>query len=132
MLGTQHAMVVHGDGGSAHGQVGIDEIALSGPTQIAEVRNGVVTHYTIAPEDFGLRRAPLESLTGGNAALNAAILTAIFAGEPGPRRDVVLLNAAAVLVTAGAVNDIPEGIVAAAAAIDSGAAARLVASLRVH
>jgi anthranilate phosphoribosyltransferase len=124
MLGAHHAMVVHGD----HG---LDEIALSGPTEVAEVRNGGVTQYTIAPGDFGLETAPLEALTGGDAATNAAILTAIFAGERGPRRDVVLLNAAAVLVTAGLATDLRSGIALAANAIDSGAATRLVHALRI-
>jgi anthranilate phosphoribosyltransferase len=123
MLGTQHAMVVHGDGG-------LDEIALSGPSEVAEVRNGVVTQYIVTPEDFGLTRAPISALAGGDALTNAAILSAIFAGEPGPHHDVVLLNAAAVLVTAGLAADIPTGFHLAAHAIDSGATARLVEQLR--
>jgi len=121
-LGARHAMVVHGDGA-------LDELALSGPSEVAEVRDGRVTLSVIAPERFGLTRAPLESLTGGDAALNAEILRGIFAGEPGPRRDVVLLNAAAVLVTAGVAGDLHEGVRAAAAAIDSGAVERLVTAL---
>jgi anthranilate phosphoribosyltransferase len=123
LLGARHAMVVHGDGG-------LDEIALSGPTQIAEVRDGVVRESLLTPESMGFERAPLESLTGGDAATNAAILTALFAGEAGPRRDVVLLNAAAVLLTAGRAGDMQEGVVLAARAIDSGAVARLVSNLR--
>jgi anthranilate phosphoribosyltransferase len=123
LLGTQHAMVVHGD----HG---LDELALSGPSEVAEVRDGTVRQYAITPEDFGLERAPLEALAGGDAAVNAAILSAIFAGEPGPRRDVVLLNAAAVLATAGIVKDIHEGIAVAAKAVDSGAVTKLVDALR--
>jgi anthranilate phosphoribosyltransferase len=122
MLGTRHAMVVHGD-------ANLDEIALSGPTQIAEVRGGQVRQYDLIPEDVGLTSAPLESLTGGNAALNAAILTAIFAGEPGPRRDVVLLNAAAVLVTSGIASNLTDGIARASLAIDTGATSALVQSL---
>src|SRR5580698_6769389 len=94
MLGVHHAFVVHGDGG-------LDELALSGPSEVAEVRNGNVRQYIVSPEDFGLQRAPLSALEGGDATVNAAILTAVFAGETGPRRDVVLLNAAAVLVSAG-------------------------------
>jgi anthranilate phosphoribosyltransferase len=122
MLGTRHAMVVHG-------VANLDEIALSGPTQIAEVRGGQVRQYDLIPEDVGLTSAPLESLTGGNAALNAAILTAIFAGEPGPRRDVVLLNAAAVLVTSGIASNLTDGIARASLAIDTGATSALVQSL---
>jgi anthranilate phosphoribosyltransferase len=123
MLGTKHAMVVHGDGG-------LDEIALSGPSEIAEVRDNIVTQYVITPEDFGLTRAPISALTGGDATTNAAILTSIFAGKPGPHRDVVLLNAAAVLVSAGLAADIPTGLQLAAHAIDSRAVARLVEQLR--
>jgi anthranilate phosphoribosyltransferase len=130
MLGVRHAMVVHGDGGSADSRPGQDELALSGPSEVAEVRSGAVRQYGVAPEDFGLQRAPLEALTGGDAAMNAAILTAIFGGEAGPRRDVTALNAAAVLVTAGLAQDVREGVERAESAIDSGAVARLVAALR--
>jgi anthranilate phosphoribosyltransferase len=130
LLGVKHTMVVHGDGGGADSHLGQDEIALSGPSEVAEVREGVVRRYTVTPEEFGLERAPLESLTGGDAAMNAEILTAIFAGEPGPRQDVVLLNAAAVLVTGGIAKDVREGVGIAAAAIDSGAVTRLVAALQ--
>jgi anthranilate phosphoribosyltransferase len=125
LLGARHAMVVHGDGG-------LDEIALSGPTEIAEVRDGVAREYVLTPESMGFERAPLESLTGADAATNAAILTAIFAGEPGPRREVVLLNAAAVLLTAGIAEDMHQGVTLAARAIDSGAVLRLVSNLRTH
>jgi anthranilate phosphoribosyltransferase len=123
LLDIQHAMVVHGDGG-------LDEIALSGPTEIAELRNGHVTQYTITPEQFGLSRAPLESLTGGNATVNALILNGIFAGKPGPPRDVVLLNAAAVLVVAGLSPNLSDGILLAGTTIDSGAVNHLVNSIQ--
>jgi anthranilate phosphoribosyltransferase len=125
LLGVRHAMVVHGDGG-------LDEIALSGPSEVAEVREGVVRQYAVTPEEFGLERAPLEALTGGDAPMNAEILTAIFAGEPGPRRDVVVLNAAAVLVTAGIAKDVRVGVGIAAAAIDSGKVKRLLVALRTE
>jgi anthranilate phosphoribosyltransferase len=129
MLGTTHALVVHGDGG-------LDELALSGPSEMAEVRDGAARQRTIAPEELGLRRAPVKALAGGDAAANAAILRAIFAGEDGagedgadeagPRREIVLLNAAAVLMVAGVAKDLPGGVAAAAEAIDSGAVTRLV------
>lgn len=122
LLGVRHAFVVHGDGG-------LDEIALSGPSQVAEVYDGAVRTYTVAPEDFGLRRAPAASLAGGDAAASAAILTAIFSGEPGPPREIVLLNAAAVLVAAGKASTVADGIAQAAAAIDTGAVIRLVNAL---
>ena len=123
MLGTQHALVAHGDGG-------LDELALSGPSEVAEVRNGEVLQYTVSPEEFGLQRAPMSALKGGDAKTNAEILSAVFAGEAGPRRNVVLLNAAAVLLTAGLANDLKQGVELATGAIDSGAVTRLVAALR--
>jgi anthranilate phosphoribosyltransferase len=134
LLGTHHAMVVHGDSGAVHAidgsrSSGMDEISLNGPTQIAEVRDGLIHKYTVEPESLGLTRAPLESLTGGDATLNAEILTALFAGEPGPRRDIVLLNAAAVLLTSGIAADLTEGITLSAQAIDTGATTTLIQSL---
>jgi anthranilate phosphoribosyltransferase len=124
LLGIDHAMVVHGDGN-------LDEIALSGPSQIAEVRNGTVTTYTIDPKALGLTPAPLSTLAGGDAQTNASILTSIFAGELSPRRDIVLLNAAAVLVTSGLASDLPGGIALAAQTIDSGTVTALVSKLRI-
>lgn len=131
LLNTRHAFVVHGrTEPDAQGAVrGLDEISISGPTDIAEVRNGVVTLSTFTPEEAGLTRAPMESLAGGDAPTNARILTAIFAGEPGPRRDIVLLNAAAVLVAADLAPDIPMGVALAARTIDSGAVTELVAAI---
>jgi anthranilate phosphoribosyltransferase len=127
LLGAQHAMVVHGD-------QQLDELAISGASDIAEVVchpiGTVVVESSITPEQFGLQRAPLDSLAGGDAAENAAILSSIFAGELGPRRDVVMLNAAAVLVVAALAKDIGEGVALAAKAIDSGAVTSLVEALR--
>jgi anthranilate phosphoribosyltransferase len=123
MLGVEHALVVHGDSG-------LDEIALSGPSEIAEVRNSAVKQYIVAPEEFGLSQAPMSTLVGGDAKDNAAILTAIFAGERGPHRDVVVLNAAAVLMTAGIAKDVRDGVLKAEAAIDSGKVTRLVKDLQ--
>ncbi len=130
LLDIQHAMVVHGDSGSASGSMGIDELALSGPSEIAELRNGTVTEYTITPEELGLQRAPLSALVGGNASDNALILKSIFAGNPGPPRDVVLLNAAAVLVVGGLVPNLRDGIQLAATTIDSGAVTHLLNALQ--
>jgi len=123
LLGAQHAMVVCGENG-------LDELALSGPSEVAEVRDGQVEQYVVTPEELGLQRAPLSELAGGDAAANAAILTRIFMGESGPPRDVVVLNAAAVLVTAGIASDLHEGVARAVKAIDSGAVQTLVAKLR--
>jgi anthranilate phosphoribosyltransferase len=136
LLGVRHAFVVHGSAGAQAAQ-GLDELSISGPTQLAEVYGGAISFDTLTPEQVGLRSAPLESLRGGDAAANAAILRAIFAGETGPRRDVVLLNAAAVLITAGAVPASPNlrheafraAIELAASTIDSGAVSALVGSL---
>jgi anthranilate phosphoribosyltransferase len=121
LLGTRHAFVVHG---TAEG-TGLDEISISGPSQIAEVRNGTVTLSSLAPEDVGI-----ESLLGGDAATNAAILEAIFSGERSPRRDIVLLNAAAVLVASDLAPTLTKGIAKAAHAIDTGAVKALLTSLR--
>ncbi|WP_158941799.1 anthranilate phosphoribosyltransferase [Granulicella sp. S190] len=126
LLGTRHAFVVHGN---TFREKGLDEISISGPSQLAEVLNGVITLTTITPEDLGLQRSPIEALQGGNAQANAAIFSAIFSGESGPRREIVLLNAAAVLVAADLALDLPTGIVLAAKTIDSGAVTALIASL---
>jgi anthranilate phosphoribosyltransferase len=110
----------------------MDEFSISGPSHVAEVHNGIVTLSTITPEDVGLTRAPIETLQGGDARTNAQILTAIFSGERSPRRDIVLLNAAAVLVTADLAPDLPTGIALAAKTIDSGAVTSLVSALRTE
>jgi anthranilate phosphoribosyltransferase len=133
LLNTRHAFVVHGETGDAQGSArspqGMDEFSISGPSHYAEVHNGVVTTGTLTPEELGLTRAPIEALQGGNAKTNAQILTAIFTGEPGPRRDIVLLNAAAVLVTADLAPNLQTGITLAARTIDSGTVTKLVHQL---
>src|SRR5258708_11134580 len=93
-LGITRAFVVHGAGG-------LDEISLAGETLVAEVREGDIKRYTVAPEDFGIPRALLEAIRGGSPTENAAILQGIFGGQLGPRRDIVVINAAAALVAAG-------------------------------
>jgi anthranilate phosphoribosyltransferase len=113
-----------------HGHQGLDELALSGPSEIAVVRNAEVIRDVITPEDLGLQPAPTSALTGGDAAQNAAILHSIFQAEQGPRRNIVLLNAAAVLVVAGIAANLREGMEAAARAIDSGTVTRLIGELR--
>jgi anthranilate phosphoribosyltransferase len=114
-LGATRAFVVHGMGG-------LDEISLAGETRVGEVRGGTVRLFTVTPEDFGLRRAPLAELAGGDAAANAETIRRILGGEPGPRRDIVLANAAAALVAVGLAEDFAGGARRAAQAIDSGAA----------
>jgi anthranilate phosphoribosyltransferase len=130
LLNTRHAFVVHGETGTPKQEsTGLDEFSISGPSHFAEVHDGLVTLSTITPEDVGLTRAPIDTLQGGDARTNAAILTAIFAGERSPRRDIVLLNAAAVLVTADLAPDLPTGIALAAKTIDTGAVTALVRNL---
>ncbi len=129
MLGLKRALVVHGSDG-------LDEITVTGPTRVAEVRNGSVTGYEVTPEQFGIERSPMESLMGGDAAENAAIIRSVLGGEKSPKRDVVLLNAAAALVAAGRADAIAEGLPLAVRSIDSGAAAgrleKLVAFSHSH
>ena len=122
MLGLHRALVVHG-------MDGLDEITITGPTRIAEVREGSVRTYEVTPEEFGMNRASLDDLAGGDAAVNAAIIRKILAGEKSPRRDVVLLNAAAALVAAGKADHLHEAVPVASKAIDSGAAAEKLAAL---
>jgi anthranilate phosphoribosyltransferase len=114
-LGCRRGYVVHGDDG-------MDELTLTGPTRVAEIHAGEVKLTTVTPEQFGLQRCALSELQGGDAGRNAAIVRAVLAGAPGPQRDVVLLNAGFALVAAGVAGDAADGIARAAAAIDSGAA----------
>jgi len=122
LLGLHRALVVHGEDG-------LDEITISGTTTIAEVRDKEVGVYRIAPEDFGIERAPLSSISGGDASTNAAIIHAILAGERSPRRDIIMLNAAAALVASSKVDSIAEGVPLAAESIDSGAARKKLEAL---
>ncbi len=126
-LNTRHAFVVHGF--DAASGAGMDEFSISGPSSVAEVQGGTVRLLTVTPEDFGLQTAPLDALAGSDAAGNAEILRAIFAGERGPRRDVVTMNAAAVLVTAGLAKNFLDGARLAQDTMDAGKVQRLVASL---
>ncbi len=121
-LGTLRAFVVHGADG-------LDEISNTGPSRISEVHEGVVRTSTVGPEDFGLQRSPISELQGGDREENAGIIRHILAGEPGPRRDIVLMNAAAALVVGRKARDLKEGVAVAAQSIDSGAAARTLADL---
>ena len=114
-LGTLRAFVVHGADG-------LDEISNTGESRIAEVREGTVRSFTVRPEDFGLPRATIDDLRGGDRQQNASIIHAILDGEPGPKRDIVVMNAAAALVVGARARDLKEGAEFAAHAIDSGAA----------
>jgi len=115
-LGCERALVVHG-------RDGLDEVSTLGTTLVAEVRDGGVTQTEWEPEQFGLPRARAADLApGATAAENAAITREVLSGQPGPRRDIALLNAAAVLMASGAAPDIATGLRQAAASVDSGAA----------
>jgi anthranilate phosphoribosyltransferase len=115
MLGLRRALVVHGSDG-------LDEITITASTRIAEVRDGQVHSYEITPEEFGLRRATLDEISGGDAACNAMLIREVLAGKKSARRDIVLLNAAAALVAAGRADHLRDAVPLAAKAIDSGAA----------
>ncbi|HEY9724710.1 MAG TPA: anthranilate phosphoribosyltransferase [Oscillatoriaceae cyanobacterium] len=114
-LGSQSAMVVHGSDG-------LDELTVCDSNHVGELRDGRLFTYTLDARDLGIARARPEDLRGGSPAENAAITRAILAGERGPKRDVVLLNAAAALKVAGLAPDLEAGLVRAVAAIDSGRA----------
>jgi anthranilate phosphoribosyltransferase len=114
-LGSKAAFVVHG---ADHG----DEISITGKTTLCRLQNGSIEQYQIEPEEVGLKKASSEAIQGGTPAKNAEILRGILRGEPGPARDVVLLNAAAVFVAAGKAMNFKEGIEVAREAIDSGRA----------
>lgn len=124
-LGVERALVVSGEDG-------VDELALSAPTRVIEVADGRTAEWFTEPGQFGLAPLDLAAIAGGTPAENAAATRAVLAGEAGPRRDIVLLNAAAAIYVGGLAADLEEGIGKAAAAIDSGAAAdvleRLVAA----
>lgn len=122
MLGLRRAMVVHG-------MDGLDEITITGSTRVAEVRDGEVHTYEVEPEEFGMKRATLEDISGGDAAANAAIIHEVLAGEKSARRDVVLLNAAAGLVAAGKAAHLADALPLAARAIDLGTAKKKLEDL---
>ena len=109
-----------------HGHQGLDELATSGPSRVLELKNGSTSEWTIDPAELGLVPAPLEAIAGGDAAENAEAIRSLLAGEKGPKRDVVVLNAAAGLMAAGRVEDMPAGLAMASEAIDSGGAARVL------
>jgi anthranilate phosphoribosyltransferase len=122
LLGTDRTMVVHGQG--------VDELPLDGSGRVHDVLGGEIMSFTVDIDGLGLERAPTSALAGGTADENAAIIESIFAGETGPRRDVVLLNAGAALDVAGVAEGLADGIAAARNAIDTGMPRDLLAGLR--
>ena len=121
-LGASHALVVHGAGG-------LDEFSLSGPTQVAEWRDGALSTWTVTPEEVGLSPAPISALQGGDALENAGILRSVFAGEVGPRSEAVAFGAGAALYVAGQAEDLREGVVQAQAVLASGAVTETLTAL---
>ncbi len=120
--GSRHALVVYGEDG-------VDELSLCGPSRVYEVTGGAVREYRLAPEELGLVPVPRAALRSGSVDESVARARSVLAGEPGPARDVVLLNAAGTLLAADVVGDFGEGLRAAAASIDSGAARRCLDGL---
>ncbi len=114
-LGSERAMVVHGEDG-------LDEISIIARTHIWELRNGAIKDYWVSPEELGLEPAPLEALKGGSVEENTAIMVEILNGAPGPRREVVLANAAGGIVVGGKARDLREGVELARESIDEGRA----------
>jgi len=121
-LGAKSAFVVHG-------LDCIDEISITGPTQISQLSDGKIKDFTVSPEELGFERSPIDSIRGGDARENASIVRGILSGENGPKRDVVLMNAAAALVAAGKASRLKEGVRLAEESIDSGKAIRKMEDL---
>ncbi|MGB5539714.1 MAG: anthranilate phosphoribosyltransferase [Gammaproteobacteria bacterium] len=114
-LGSEHVLVVHADDG-------LDEISISGPTRIAELKDGVITVYTVSPADFGMQHADLATIAVSDAQASLAMINDVFAGVPGPARDIVALNAGAAIYAAGLAATLAEGVVLAGMTIASGKA----------
>jgi anthranilate phosphoribosyltransferase len=121
-LGIQRAFVVHGADG-------LDEISLSGETYVAELHEGALKRYNLTPEDFGMAQAPMETLRGGDATENAALIREVLEGQPSPRRDIAVINAAAALVISGIAPNFRDGAQLAAKGISSGLAQNKLAAL---
>lgn len=121
-LGAEHVWIVHGADG-------LDELTTTGPTKVAELKDGAIAVFEVTPEDAGLPRARLADLKGGDAVVNAAAIRAVLGGEPGAFRDIVLLNAAAALVVGDKAANLGDGVARAAQSIDSGAASRALDTL---
>jgi anthranilate phosphoribosyltransferase len=121
-LGSRHVLVVNGSDG-------LDEITISGPTNVAELKDGQVNEYTVTPEQFGLQCAPLDAIRVADAGRAKAMLVAVLDNEAGPARDIVLLNAGAAIYAAGVADTLANGVKKAAEAISSGAAKNKLAQL---
>ena len=112
-LGSRHVMVVHSDDG-------MDEISISAPTQVAELKDGKVSRYTIEPEQFGIARHDIATLAVDGAEQSLAVMQAVLNGQSGPASDIVALNAGAAIYTSGLADDLKAGVTKAQEVIDSG------------
>jgi len=121
-LGSNHVMVMHAEDG-------MDEISISAPTRVAELRHGEITSYTISPADFGMDFAALDEIRVDSAEQSLAMIRGVFADNPGPARDIVCLNAGAAIYVAGCADSLAAGVEAAGAAISSGKAAAVLQNL---
>jgi anthranilate phosphoribosyltransferase len=122
-LGALDAIVVHGEDG-------LDEVTISSRTKVSRFSGGTTDSYYVEPEDFGLRKGSIEDIRGGTMDDNAAITLSILSGEKGPRRDIVLINAALALIAAGKTDDLKTAVSMAADAIDSGRASQKLEEVR--
>ncbi|MBU2568348.1 MAG: anthranilate phosphoribosyltransferase [Elusimicrobia bacterium] len=122
-LGSKHAFVVHGADA-------LDEVSITGETIVAELSEGLIKTYTVLPEDFGVKRAVLNDIKGGDAKENAEIVLSVLRGEKGARRDIVLMNASVALVAGGKAKDFKEGVALSADSIDSHKALKKLEALK--
>jgi anthranilate phosphoribosyltransferase len=113
--GAVRALIVHGGDG-------LDELTTTGPSSVVELHDGDLSSWTVDPRDLGIPRADREDLVGGDAHINADLARRVLAGEHGPHRDIITLNAGAALMAAGLADDLADGIAAARTSLDSGAA----------
>lgn len=121
-LGTKHALIVYGDDG-------LDEITTTAQTQVSELKNGAITTYKISPEDFGLKRAKSEDISGGDVTFNAKLARDILNCKPGPKTDIVLLNAGCAIYAANGAKDMQEGLQKARESLESRNALRILEKL---
>lgn len=121
-LGSKHALVVHGDSG-------LDELSITGPNKVSELKDGEIRSYSVEPEDFGLMRAPLRDLQGGDVSKNVEITQAVLEGREGPQRDIVVLNAGGAILVGGKARELAEGVELAKQSINSGAPRKKLESL---
>jgi len=121
-LGSEHVLVVHAEDG-------LDEISIAGPTRVAELKDGGITVYTVSPEDFGMQRADMDSITVENAAQSLAVIHSVFENQAGPALDIVKLNAGAAIYAAGLTASLAAGVQLAAEVIRDGRARQTLESL---